>query len=217
MGARCLFLGVTVLAAGALVAQPSDADFRIVVTEEMIRHSRIRDILFFGGFLYSAGVLLLVLMTRLSARLRDAAARVTRRPFLTSILYAALLIIVLTLLELPLTYYASFVVPHQFQLSNQDHAEWFTDQAKALAIAVILGSIIGALAIAALQHVKRWWLAIWLGSIPLMVLLVVIAPVFLDPVFNKFEPLKDEVLRRDLLSLAERAGVEGSRVYEVDK
>src|SRR5688500_19826367 len=50
-----------------------------------------------------------------------------------------------------------------------------------------------------------------------MLLLIVIAPIFLDPIFNRFEPLKDAALRDQLLMLASRAGIEGSRVFQVDK
>src|SRR5206468_10450865 len=42
-------------------------------------------------------------------------------------------------------------------------------------------------------------------------------PLIIDPLFNKFEPLQDQVLRRDLLQEASRAGIEGSRVYQVNK
>ncbi|HEU4522058.1 MAG TPA: hypothetical protein VFT12_08650, partial [Thermoanaerobaculia bacterium] len=136
-------------------------EYTVTVTEEMIRHSRIRDLIYFGGFLYGVGVLLLVLATRISAKLRDAAARVTRRPFLLSMIYVALLILVTSVLELPLSYYEGFVVPHQFQLSNQNFVEWIVDQLKGLAIALVLGSLLGALMLLALQEVKRWWLAVW--------------------------------------------------------
>lgn len=197
-----------------LVAQDR---FTVEVTDEMIRHSRIRDIIYFAGFIYGLAVLLLVLMTGISTRLRDAAAGMTRRPFLLAMIYVALLTLVTTVLELPLAYYAGFTVPHQFSLSNQSLGEWLIDEAKGLAIGLVIGSLLGALALLALRRVRRWWLAIWVGSIPVMVLLIVIAPIFLDPIFNKFEPLKDEALRRDLLGLASRAGIEGGRVYQVDK
>lgn len=193
------------------------ASFDVNVTEEMIRHSRIRDILYFAGFAYGVIVLALVLRSGISARLRDAAARLARRPFVRSLVYIALLLLVTTVLELPLSYYSGFVVPHEFSLSNQTFGAWLTDEAKGLGIMLVIGSLLGALTLLALQRVKRWWLAIWMGSIPIMLLLIVIAPVFLDPVFNRFEPLKDETLRRRLLDLASRAGIEGGRVYQVDK
>ena len=214
----CLLL---VCVGGPVVAQEpagqSDDRFAVQVTDEMIRHSRIRDMLYFGGFVYGVAVLALVLVTRVSARLRDAAARITRRRFLLSMIYVALLTVVTSVLEFPLSWYAGYVVPHQFNLSNQTFGAWMIEQLKGLGITVVIGSVLGALALLALQDVKRWWLALWIGSIPIMILLVVITPIFLDPIFNKFEPLRDEVLRRDLLSLASRAGIEGGRVYQVDK
>src|SRR5690349_17629257 len=53
-------------------------------------------------------------------------------------------------------------------------------------------------------------------SATLVIFLAVVQPIVIDPIFNKYEPLKDEVLRQKLLTLASRAGIEGSRVYQVD-
>ena len=218
---RLLFLMLAVVLSGVpLLAQEApatDSRFQIQVTEEMVRHSLILDILYFAGFLYSIVVLILVLATKTSARLRGVASRITTRPFLTAAVYVALLTLVTALLELPLTFYAGYVVPHQFNLSNQNVGAWLTDEIKGLGISLLIGSLLGALALLGIQRVKRWWLALWIGSIPIMILLIVVAPVFLDPVFNKFEPLKDEVLKGKLLAMASRAGIEGGRVYQVDK
>ncbi|HVS30713.1 MAG TPA: M48 family metallopeptidase [Thermoanaerobaculia bacterium] len=208
------------LVAFAALAQqerPRDPRFEIEVTEEMIRHSRILDALYFGGFVYGLAVLVIVLATRISSRLRDAATRVTGRPFLMSLIYVSLFTLVTALMEFPLSYYAGFVRPHQFSLSNQTFAAWLADHAKGLGVSLVLGSFAGALALLAIRRLRRWWLAIWLGMIPLTILLVVIAPVFIDPLFNRFEPLKDQVLKQRLLDMADRAGIEGGRVYQVDK
>jgi Zn-dependent protease with chaperone function len=108
-------------------------------------------------------------------------------------------------------------VPHQFSLSNQTFLQWFWERIKELGVAMVLTAIAAALALFAIQRFRRWWLMVWLGSIPLMIFMVVIAPVVIDPIFNRFEPLRDQVLRERLLGAAARAGIEGSRVYEVDK
>jgi Zn-dependent protease with chaperone function len=84
-------------------------------------------------------------------------------------------------------------------------------------VAVLIGSLAGAPAVVAMQRIRRWWLPLWLGSIPAIVLLVIIAPVLLDPIFNRFEPLRDQDLKEELLDLASRAGIEGGRVFQVDK
>ena len=194
-----------------------DARFAVRVTPEMIRHSRIADILYFTGTFYSIAVLLLLLATRVSARLRDAAARVAKRPLLTASLFFILLSLVTTLLEFPLSYYGGFVVPHQFDLTNQSFGAWLGDFGKAVAVDLVIGALLAPLVLFAMRRFKRWWLPLWLGSIPLMIVGVVVWPVFVDPLFNKFEPLHDQVLRARLLDTASRAGIEGSRVYEVDK
>jgi STE24 endopeptidase len=64
---------------------------------------------------------------------------------------------------------------------------------------------------------RRWWLYAGFASIPLTALLFVITPVWIDPLFNDYEPMKDKVLESRILTLAQRAGIGGSRVYQVDK
>jgi STE24 endopeptidase len=200
-----------------LAAAASDPRFQIEVTEEMLRHSRIRDILYFAGFLYGLGVLALIYFSPLSVKMREAAARFTRRPFLVAMVYLAFFAIVTAVLQFPLSYYSGFVLPHQFDLSNQTFAAWFTEELKEVAIGLVIGCVVGALALFAIRRFRRWWLALAFGSIPLTVLAIIVLPVFIDPLFNKFEPLKDRELARKLLDLADRAGIEGGRVYEVNK
>ncbi len=201
----------------AAVAAPAARRFVVHVTREMILHSRIQDALYFIDFLYGAGVLILLLQTRISARLRDIAARTVRWRFVVAMIFFALFSVVVTGIEFPLSCYQGFVVPHQFNLTNQTFASWMGDFAKGLGVDLAIGPVIAALAVLGIRRVRRWWIVLWIGSIPLIILGVVITPVIIDPLFNKFEPLKDEVLRRDLLTEASHAGIEGSRVYQVNK
>jgi Zn-dependent protease with chaperone function len=187
------------------------------VTPEMLRHSRLNDVLYFVNVVYSLGVLVLLLRSRASARMRDLAARWARPKFVAGMLYVVLLVLATALLELPLTFYEDYIVPHQFDLTNQTLASWTADQAKGLGVGIVISAIVGGLVLLAIRRVRRWWIAAWLGSIPLIVLGVLITPLVIDPIFNKFEPLRDPVLRRDLIAEASRAGIENSRVYEVNK
>jgi Zn-dependent protease with chaperone function len=217
---------VTVVAAVAVAvtAQPKKIDrpeqddrFEVEITDEMIRHSRIRDVLYFVGVAWSFGTLAIVLVTRLSRRIRDSARKVSARPWLTAAIYGAILSVTLAVLDFPLNYYSGFVVPHQFDLTEQSFGGWMGDQAKGLAVGIVLSMIVAPLALFAIRRFRRWWLVLWAGSIPLILLMVVVQPVVLDPIFNDFQPLRDQVLRARLLDLASRAGIEGGRVYQVDK
>lgn len=194
-----------------------DKRFEVQVTDEMRRHSRIGDTLYFVSTAWSLGVLVLILATGLSRRMRDAAARVTKKPFVLAMLYIALFTVAVAVLEFPLAYYGGFLVPHQFDLTDQSFGSWMGDMLKGLAVNLAIGSVIGALALLAIRKVRRWWVVLWLATVPLIILVVIIQPIVIDPLFNKFEPLQDQVLKQKLLDLASRAGIEGGRVYQVNK
>lgn len=195
----------------------SDPRFEVQITDEMVRHSRIQETLYFVGTAWTFVALGVLLVTGLSRRMRDRAARMTKNPWLVAFLYIAFFTVVMAILDFPLTYYADYVVSHQFGLSDQTFGSWMADQLKSLAVGLVLGSLLGASALLGIRKVKQWWLAIWLVSIPITILLIVVQPVVLDPFFNKFKPLEDQVLKQKLLTLASKAGIEGSRVYQVDK
>ena len=197
--------------------QPPDKRFEVKITDEMIRHSRIRDVLYFVGVGWGFAVMALLLVTGASRKMRDVAARATRRPFLLAFVFILLFTLVTSIIDFPLTYYSGYVVPHQFDLSDQSFGSWMLDQLKGLAVGLLLGSVLGAGALLLIRKVRRWWIVMWAVSIPIIIFFVVVQPIVLDPIFNKFEPLKDEVLRQKLLALASKAGIEGSRVYQVDK
>jgi Zn-dependent protease with chaperone function len=187
------------------------------VTPEMLRHSRLQDILYFINIAYTLAALVLLLRSRASAKMRDLAERAIKSKYLSATLYVVLLVLALTIIELPLTIYEDYIVPHQFDLTSQTLPSWIADQAKELAVSLVVSAIVGGLVLLAIRRVRRWWIAAWLGSIPLILLGVLITPLVIDPLFNKFEPLRDPVLRRDLIAEASRAGIENSRVYEVNK
>jgi STE24 endopeptidase len=240
---RLLFVIAAVVVAGAVVAvvrraeaasppssptrpesaskpreQPKlDRRFTIRVTDEMREHSRIGDILYFVEQAWDVGVLLLVLGSGLSRRIADLAARIARKPFLASMLYFALLSVVTTLLWFPLTYYAGFHVPHHFDLTNQTLVAWLADEGKALLVGIVLGAPVAALALFGIRRFRHWWRILWVGSIPVILIGIVIWPLFIDPVFNDFIPLQNAKLKQKLLDEASVAGISGSRVYQVDK
>jgi Zn-dependent protease with chaperone function len=82
---------------------------------------------------------------------------------------------------------------------------------------------LGVVPIVALGYVairrspRRWWLWMALATLPLSVGAVLIQPLVVDPLFNRFEPLRDPHLKARILELADRAGIPGRHVYQVDK
>jgi STE24 endopeptidase len=160
----------------------------------------------------------LVLFTGLSGRLRDWATVMGRKWVFIIAVYFVLFSIVAFVMDLPRSYYVDFVREHAYGLSNQTFAKWFGDSLKGLLIGMIMGVLFLWIPYLLLRKSpRRWWLYTGLLTAPLLCLVLLVAPVWIEPLFNTFGPMKDKALEGQILALAERAGIEGGRVYEVDK
>jgi STE24 endopeptidase len=123
------------------------------------------------------------------------------------------------LLNLPLSYYSGFVLPHRFGQSNQTLRDWILDQVKGLLVAGPIGLILLEGLYAFLRAFPQtWWL--WAAGLLLVVnvLLSNLAPILIMPLFNKFVPLGDEHkdLAERLMKLAERAHTKVRGVFKFD-
>ena len=107
---------------------------------------------------------------------------------------------------------------HAYGLSNQSFGKWFGDSLKELGILIVLGALVLWLPYWLLKKSpRRWWLYAALAMIPFYFFVQLIRPVVVEPMFNQFTPIENKVLEAKILALAERAGIHGSRVYEVKK
>jgi STE24 endopeptidase len=163
-------------------------------------------------------VLGLILFTGLSARIRNLSQRIGKRWFLTTGIYCSILIILFFVIDLPLSYYAGYLREHSYGLSNQTFGKWLGDSLKWLMIALIAALLLAWIPYLLLKRSpRRWWLYSGLLSLPLMVSLTLIAPIWIDPLFNDFGPMNNKEIEAKVISLAERAGIEGGRVFQVNK
>jgi Zn-dependent protease with chaperone function len=158
-----------------------------------------------------------LLGSRLSARMRDFAARRTRFRWAQTGLYAIQYFILTTVVTLPWTAYEGYFREHQYGMSNQDLTGWLADQAKGLVITLIFG----ALAVVAIYAIirklpKTWWVWGAVVAIGLLIVQAFIGPTYLEPVFNKFYPLAESPLKERILSLARANGIPAKQVYEFD-
>ncbi len=198
-------------------AAAPDSSRLFVVTHEMRAHQRWNDGLYFGERVYEIAVLVALLRLGIGIRLRRFASKVTVRLFLIAVIAFVLFALVLAGLSLPFVWLSTFWVPRHFGVSGQSMGLWAADRAKELAVGLAVGAPLAALALAAIRRLKNWWLWLWLASVPLAIAAQVVVPVAFDPLFNTFEPLRDQKLQQELLALASKAGIDGGRVYEVDR
>jgi STE24 endopeptidase len=133
----------------------------------------------------------------------------------TVAVFAVMLILLLHVVELPFSYYQGFLLEHRYGLSNQTGAQWWRDQLKGLALALVLGVGGASVVYTAIRAVPDWWWALCAVIFTIvMVGLMQLAPVILLPLFYSFKPLDRPALVDRLTRLAERARTRIAGVYE---
>jgi STE24 endopeptidase len=163
-------------------------------------------------------LLAVILFSGASARLRTWAQLIGRKWFFTIAVYFALFTIVTFIITLPLTYYEEFVRQHDYGLSNQTLQKWCTDSLTGLAVTCVAGAVFLWVPYLLLRKSpRRWWLYTAAAAIPFIIVANLVAPIWIAPLFNTFEPMHDKALEARILAMADRAGIEGSRVFEVNK
>lgn len=169
------------------------------------------------GFLYGLGVALLLLATKISARMRDLAGRMFKGENGRNAAYVVQYILATTILGFPLTLYAGFFREHKYGLLNQSFGPWLGEQAISLAVGLAGGTLAITLLYLVLRKLPRtWWLWGAGAGIALMMVFMTIGPVFIAPLFNKYKPLDEGPLKASILSLARANGVPADNVYQFD-
>ncbi len=123
------------------------------------------------------------------------------------------------LINLPLGYYAGFILPHRYDLSTQTRKNWIFDQLKNLAVGAVMGLILIELIYLALRITgDNWWLWLTGGMLFFSVLMTNLAPVIFMPIFNKFTPLGEEHadLAKRLINLAKKHNTHVRGVFKMD-
>ncbi len=151
---------------------------------------RDHNLMWAASSLWSVLSLLLILQLRWVARLRDWAAARTHRPWLQGFLFLPLILLLITLLDLPLSLMGHHI-SLEYGLSVERWRPWFWDWTKGLLLSLAGGTVSLAILFAIVRHARRlWWLWFWLGSLPFIVGTVYIVPLVIDPLFNHFAPLE---------------------------
>ncbi len=176
------------------------------------------NILWFVNRFWALLVPAAVVASGASARLRDLARGIGRKgPGIVAV-FVVLYFVLTSLVGLPLDYYEGFVRLHAYGLSNKSLDRWAMDACKTLGVEIGLAVLVLVVVYGLIAwSPRRWWLWTGLLTIPFLLTLAMVKPIWIDPLFNDFGPMKDKSLESKILALAQRAGIEGSRVFEVDK
>ena len=125
-----------------------------------------------------------------------------------TVLFTLLVLAFVEAVRLPLGCWRGFVRERRWGFSTQSFGGWALDQAKGFAVGFAVTAAALLALLGSIRAFPTWWpLVAAVGAALLVLLLVFVAPVVLEPIFNRFRPLEDEQLADALRSLADRAGV----------
>lgn len=169
------------------------------------------------GLLYGLVVAWVLLRSGLSAGMRNFARRISKRPWLQSMLYAAQWVVVGLVLSLPWIIYTGFIREHAYGLATQGFGAWSLDLLKSLMVQLVIAPPIIALLYAALRRTaERWWVWASAGAFVFFLAISMLFPVFIAPLFNDYQPLRDGPVREAVLSMARANMVPVDNVVEFD-
>ncbi len=179
-------------------------------------YARFKNIWRFFSFFIEIIILLALLYTGFSARLRTYAERIARPRAVQYLLYLLFFSVIVFAVHLPFDYYRQFVVEHQYGFSNESVGEWFGDSVLYEAVWFVFLYVVVLVSYYFINRFKKWWLWLSALALPFMVFIIVIYPVVITPLFNTFEPIQDEYLAGEMRALAGRAGIDDPDMYQVN-
>jgi STE24 endopeptidase len=121
------------------------------------------------------------------------------------------------LIDLPFTLYQTFVVEERFGFNKMTCKLWLGDLLKSSLIGALIGLPIAALILWLMGAMGNlWWLYAWLFWMGFNLLLLVVYPTVIAPLFNKFVPLDDEALKTRVTALMQRCGFAAKGLFVMD-
>jgi len=177
--------------------------------KKAVAYSRAGYTLYFVSYGLEFIFLLLILRLGFAARFRDIAENVSEKRWVQGLIFVPLLFILVDALDLPVEIYWHHLSLH-FQQSIQGWGSWFWDWTKGEIVTVAVAIVVVLILFAVMRaSPRRWWLYFWFPAVLILLVLMVITPLVIDPLFNKFEPLGNQ--HPDLVAsigkLTQRAGV----------
>ncbi|MBN8648512.1 MAG: M48 family metalloprotease [Caulobacterales bacterium] len=139
------------------------------------------------------------------------------RPLLKSFLIPLVFLFIQTIITLPWTIFTSYHREHFYGLSKQPFGDWFGQ----FALSTLIGNFIFALAFigiyALLRRFKKtWWIWSSLAGGVFALIALILSPIFIEPLFNKYQPFPEGVVKNAIVELAVQSKVPTDKIYVFD-
>ena len=188
--------------------------------EKAIHLSHWRAALHFGGVAWTILILCVLVHWGVGERISKWAASVTSKAWLQGLLVGPVWLMILALIDLPAEIISHAVSLH-YGLSVQRWTGWFGDWGISSLLLILFGTLALTCVYALMRSSpRRWWLWLWLLTVPVEIAGIFATPVFIDPLFNRFSPLEksDPALVTQLERVVARGGIDipPSRMFLMD-
>jgi len=140
-----------------------------------------------------------------------------QRPLLQPLALLAAFAAVNALIDLPLSLYQTFVIEQRFGFNKMTLGLWLGDLLKSALLGIVIGVPLAALALWLMSATgDAWWLWTWGLWMSFSLLMLLAYPMFIAPLFNKFQPLQDEALKERVTRLMARCGFAAKGLFVMD-
>jgi STE24 endopeptidase len=130
---------------------------------------------------------------------------------------AASVVLIVSLVDLPIEWYRQFRIEQSFGFNRMTAALFVADTAKSIGLSAAIGLPLLALILTLMRYGgAHWWIAAWLVWCAFTLMLTVLFPIVIAPLFNRFTPLGDTDLLQRIKALLGRTGFHTSGVYTMD-
>ena len=136
---------------------------------------------------------------------------------ITGVVLILSFLVIGSLLELPLSWYRTFVMEEKFGFNRNTPALFLGDFGKQMLLMLVLGAPIAWVTLWLMNSTGEfWWLYLWAAWMVFAVVMMWAYPAFIAPLFNKFTPLDDANLKEKVESLLQRCGFKSQGIYVMD-
>jgi STE24 endopeptidase len=169
------------------------------------------------GMLFDAALLLLFTVAGGIQLIANLSQGWFSQPLMQGMATIVIVLILSSLLEAPFNLYRTFAIEARFGFNNMTFKLYLADALKGLLVGAVLGLPLLAGVLWLMGRMgEYWWLYVWGVWVVFNLLILFIYPTFIAPLFNKFNPLKDEAMKARIEALLTRCGFTTSGLFVMD-
>lgn len=169
------------------------------------------------GFIVSVLSAWIIIRTGVLTKVEEGVEREKGRPFLASLVVASVYVAFSWILELPWAVYSNWWREKQYGLTSQAFGGWLTENLMATAISIVFTALFLALLYLLIRKARRlWWL--WAGGLTAVFIVfgMLIAPIYIEPLFNKYTPAPPGPIRDEVVAMAKSVGIPSDKIFVYD-